>query len=138
MRFKTRQRYSSVPTINLVPMLDVLMTVLTFFIITSMVLTTQSSVDVQLPSNSNDNTQQGATPEPVVVALNPQGQILLGKQSVSKEQLFEQMKAYLAQNPQGAVLLKADSKLPYEQVIQLLGEMRDVGGDRVSLTIEGG
>ncbi|HEY9833001.1 MAG TPA: biopolymer transporter ExbD [Stenomitos sp.] len=137
MRFKTRQRDSSVPTINLVPMLDVLMTVLTFFIITSMVLTTQSSVNVQLPSHSNDSPQQGATPDPVVVELNPQAQILLGKQAVSKEQLFGQMKAYLAQNPKGVVLLKADSKVPYEQVIQLLGEMRDVGGDRVSLAIEG-
>jgi len=42
----------------------------------------------------------------------------------------------LAQNPQGAVLLKADRKVAYEQLAQLLGKMQKVGGDRVSLAIE--
>jgi biopolymer transport protein ExbD len=46
------------------------------------------------------------------------------------------MQAYLKQHPQGAVILNADHKLPYEQVVQLLGKMRDIGGDRVSLAIE--
>lgn len=134
MRFKTR-RQRSAPTINLVPMLDVLMTVLTFFIITSMLLTTQQGVNVQLPSNEVSATQQNQ-PEPLIVDFKEQDQFLLGNQLVSKEQLFEQVKVYLEQNTQGVVLLKADSQLPYEQVIQLLGEMRDIGGDRVSLAIE--
>lgn len=134
MRFKTRQQRSA-PTINLVPMLDVLMTVLTFFIITSMLLTTQQGVNVQLPSNEASTAQPNQT-EPLIVDFKEQDQILLANQLVSKEQLFEQVKVYLEQNSKGAVLLKADSKLPYEQVIQLLGEIRDVGGDRVSLAIE--
>lgn len=137
MRFKTQQRGSSLPQVNLVPMLDVLMTVLTFFIVTSMVLIMQLSVDVQLPGKGDNTTQQGATPEPLVVELKPQEQIILGNQAVSKEQLVQQMQAYLAQNTKGVVLLQADSNLPYEQVVQLLGEMRDIGGDRVSLAIEG-
>jgi biopolymer transport protein ExbD len=136
MRFKNQQRGSSIPTINLVPMLDVLMTVLTFFIITSMVLTTQQGVDVQLPSDEAGATEQNS-PEPLIVEVNRQGQILLGNQPISKEQLVQQMQAYLGKNPKGAVLLKADSKLPYDQVVQLLGEMRDIGGDRVSLAIQG-
>lgn len=134
MRFKTR-RQRSAPTINLVPMLDVLMTVLTFFIITSMLLTTQQGVNLQLPSNEVSAAQQNQ-PEPLIVDFKEQDQFLLGNQLVSKEQLFEQVKVYLQQNTQGVVLLKADSQLPYEQVIQLLGEMRDIGGDRVSLAIE--
>jgi biopolymer transport protein ExbD len=137
MRFKNQRQGSSIPTIELIPMLNVMMGVLAFFVMTSMMLATEQGVDVQLPSNDISAAQQGATPEPLIVDLKPQGQILLGKQAVSKEQLFGQMKAYLAQNPKGAVLLKADSKMPYEQVIQLLGEMRDMGGDRVSLAIEG-
>lgn len=134
MRFKTR-RQRSAPTINLVPMLDVLMTVLTFFIITSMLLTTQQGVNVQLPSNEVSAAQQNQ-PEPLIVDFKEQDQFLLGNQLISKEQLFEQVKVYLEQNTQGVVLLKADSQLPYEQVIQLLGEMRNIGGDRVSLAIE--
>lgn len=136
MRFKSQKQGSSLPTVNLVPMLDVLMTVLTFFIITSMLLTTEQGVNVQLPSSNSEATQPGPIPDPLIAQLKPQGQILLGNQPVSKEQFFGQIQAYLEQNPKGAVLLQADNSIPYEQVIQLLGEMRDVGGDRVSLAIE--
>jgi biopolymer transport protein ExbD len=72
----------------------------------------------------------------LVVEFNRQGQILLANQPIGKEQLVQQMRTYLGQNPKGAVLLNADPKLPYDQVVQLLSEMRDVGGDRVSLAIQ--
>jgi biopolymer transport protein ExbD len=117
-------------------MMDVILTILTFFIIVSMTLTgQQQSVDITLPS-----TDAGAStlpvPDPLVVGLNQQGQVLLNNQLVSDAQLSQQMQTYLVQNSKGAVILKADRKLPYEQVIQVLGKMRDIGGDRVSLAIE--
>ena len=136
MRFKSQQKGSQMPDVNLVPMMDVIMTILTFFIIVSMTLTgQQQSVDITLPS-----TDAGAStlpvPDPLVVGLNQQGQVLLNNQPVGDAQLSQQMQTYLVQNSKGAVILKADRKLPYEQVIQVLGKMRDIGGDRVSLAIE--
>lgn len=137
MRFKTQQQQSPVPTIDLIPMLNVIMGVLAFFVMTSMMLSNQQGVDVQLPSNNTDSATQQNLPNPLIAELKGQGEIFINTQPINKEQLFGQIQVYLAQNPKGAVLLKADNKIPYEQVIQLLGEMRDVGGDRVSLAIEG-
>ncbi len=136
MRFKTQRQDSSIPSVDLIPMLNVIMGVLAFFVMTSMMLATEQGVDVQLPSSEGSATEQNS-PEPLIAEVNRQGQILLGNQPISKEQLVQQMQAYLGKNPKGAVLLKADPKLPYDQVVQLLGEMRNVGGDRVSLAIQG-
>lgn len=119
-------------------MLNVIMGVLAFFVMTSMLLTTQEGVNVQLPNNETTQTQPPENSAPLIVQLNSRGQLVINNQSVNKEQLFEQIQTYLSQNPQGAVFLQADSQLPYEQVIQLLAQMRDVGGDRVSLAIESG
>lgn len=141
MRFKHQQKHQSLPAINLVPMLDVLMAVLTFFIVISMTFTRLQVVDVQLPSDANSQIKQTNLPKPLIVELNSQGeqeQILVGNQSSTKEQLFQQMQAYLDQNPQGAVLLTAKPEVNYEQVLQLLTQMRAVGGDRVSLAIDSG
>ena len=136
MRFKTQRKSSQMPEINLVPMMDVIMTVLTFFIIVSMTLTNrQNAVNVTLPSAGNGASEQ-KTPDPLVVSLNPQGQLYLGNQPISEAQLVQPMQAYLQKNPNGAVVLNADRKLPYEKVVQLLGKLRDIGGDRVSLAIE--
>ena len=124
------------PEVNLVPMMDVILTVLTFFIIVSMTLTNrQNAVNITLPSAGNGVSEQ-KTPDPLVVSLNPQGQLYLGNQPISETQLVQPMQAYLQKNPNGAVILNADHKLPYEKIVQLIGKMRDIGGDRVSLAIE--
>ncbi|WP_009634461.1 ExbD/TolR family protein [Synechocystis sp. PCC 7509] len=131
-----RASKSQMPEINLVPMMDVLMTVLTFFIIISMTLTAQQqSVNINLPStNTGANTVK--TPDPLVVGLTQQGILQVANNPVTDAQLSQQMQVYLQTNPNGVVVLQADKKLPYEQVVQVLGKMRDVGGDRVSLAID--
>lgn len=135
MRFKSQQKSSQMPEVNLVPMMDVIMTILTFFIIVSMTLTNkQNAVNVTLPSAGSGLSEQKA-PDPLIVTIDPQGQLFLGKDVITEAQLVQPMQAYLQKNPQGAVVLNADRKLPYEKVVQILGKMRDIGGDRVSLAI---
>ncbi len=70
MNFKTQQKSSSqVPEINLVPMMDVLMTILTFFIIISMTLSSQQrALNVTLPSTDGEGVSLDA-PDPLVVSL---------------------------------------------------------------------
>lgn len=136
MRFKSQQKGSQMPEVNLVPMMDVILTVLTFFIIISMTLTgQQQSVDITLPSTDAGGSTLPVS-DPLVVGLNQQGQVRLNNQLVGDVQLSQQMQTYLVQNPKGAVILKADRQIPYEKVVQVLGKMRDIGGDRVSLAID--
>lgn len=137
MRFKSKQKTSQMPELNLVPMMDVIMTILTFFIIISMTLThKQNAVTVTLPSAGAGISQQ-KSPDPLVVSLDSQGKLFLGKEPITEAELVQPMQTYLKASPEGAVVLNADRKLPYEQVVQVLGKMRDIGGDRVSLAIEG-
>jgi biopolymer transport protein ExbD len=138
MRFRNQQHNSSVPEVNLVPMMDVMMSVLTFFIITSMTLTGQRLANVNLPGLSSigagESEQKAA--ESLTIGLNRQGEILLDGKVANVTQLTEIMQAYLAQNPQGTIVLKADRELPYEEVVKLLKEMAKIGGSQVSLAIE--
>ncbi|HEY9622385.1 MAG TPA: biopolymer transporter ExbD [Crinalium sp.] len=136
MRFKTQQKNGQMPDVNLVPMMDVLMTILTFFIIISMTLSTQQrALNVTLP-NPDAGGSAVTTPDPMLVVLNTQGQIAIQGKTVTDAELARQIETYLSQNPQGAVLLKADRKVEYEQLANLLSAMQNVGGDRVSLAID--
>jgi biopolymer transport protein ExbD len=129
------------PEVNLVPMMDVLMSVLTFFVLTSMTLTGQRIGSIDLPGLSgaeSDTSGQKVqkAEELLVVGLNRQGEILLDNQVIMVAQLSEKIQAFLKQNPQGSVVLKADRELPYEEVVKLLKEMSKIGGSNVSLAIE--
>jgi len=136
MRFKNQRTGPAMPAIDLIPMLNVMMSVLAFFVMLTTTLTNEQGVDIQLPSSEGESETQEEQPDSLVVQLNPEGQILLGEQTLTLEQLVSQMQAYLKQNEKGTVQLVADPKAPYEKVVQLLGEMKAVGSDRVSLGIE--
>jgi biopolymer transport protein ExbD len=134
MNFRAKQR-SPMPEVNLVPMMDVVMTILTFFIILSMTLTNFQSVDIALPRSDAGGTSAKPT-EPLIVGLDRRGQLLLEGQGVSRDRLTQDVAQYLQQTPDGVVVLKADKTLSYEEVVQVLGVLRELGGDRVSLAIE--
>ncbi|HIK44893.1 MAG TPA: biopolymer transporter ExbD [Leptolyngbyaceae cyanobacterium M65_K2018_010] len=139
MRFKNRQSGSQIPEVNLVPMMDVLMTVLTFFIIISMSLTGQQLLNVRLPrSVAGDDLgeTQVVEIEAMVVGLDKEGKLVLGNETLAFNQLAQQVRAYFAQNPNGKLVLKADRDLSYSQVAALLTDLRAIGGNRVSLAVE--
>lgn len=137
-RFRRHQQRTKPPEVNLVPMMDVLMVVLTFFIIISMVLTAEKGVDVALTGGKNQPlpSPDETLPDPMMVEIGAPDQILVNQRVLSREQLLPEISAYLRNDPKGVVLLKADRQLPYQQVIELLAAMQSVGGDRVSLALE--
>ncbi|MBI4780308.1 MAG: biopolymer transporter ExbD [Oscillatoriophycideae cyanobacterium NC_groundwater_1537_Pr4_S-0.65um_50_18] len=134
MRSSRHRRSNSLPEVNLIPMMDVLMTVLTFFILISMTLALEQGVEVQLPRQQATDPQQ-PPPPPMIVELDLQG-VSLNAQPIATAPLMQQVKTYLAENPKGAVVLKAEPQLPYADVVKLLTELKATGGERVSLAIE--
>jgi biopolymer transport protein ExbD len=60
----------------------------------------------------------------------------VGSTPVTQDQLATRMVEYLNKNPQGAVVLKADNQVTYQKVVQILGTMQAIGGERVSLAID--
>ena len=69
MRFKHQQSHSQLPEVNLVPLLDVLMSVLTFFIITSMTLTGRNIANVNLPGTGT-GYEEKKEENPLVIGLD--------------------------------------------------------------------
>jgi len=136
MQFKRHSRGSQIPEVNLVPMLDVLMVVLTFFIIVSMTLTTQQGVEVQLPGKDQPTSPDAAPPKVAIIKLDPKGQVQFDDQPSDTAALATEVQTFLKENPKGSIVLQPAAELPYEKVVTLLGDLKQVGGDRVSLAIE--
>ena len=110
------------------------MSVLTFFIITSMTLTGQRLGNITLPG-AGGAVETDET-DPLIVGLTKEGKILIENQSVSEDEMAQQMQSYLSTNPSGTIIVKADRELVYQEVSQLLQKMAQIGGERVSLAIE--
>lgn len=136
MKFRGRHQGSQMPELNLVPLMDVIMTILIYFIIVSMTLTNFQAVDVTLPGRGGQSGSSAVPIEPLVVGLNLQGQILVNSAVVSQDELGAAVTQYLSEKPKGLVVIKADRAVPYEGVVTLLSSLQRLGGDRVSLAVE--
>lgn len=135
MRFRSRPVASSLPEVNLIPMMNAMLAILAFFIIVAMSLSSFQTLTVELPAAETAIVPPNL-PDPLIANLQPGGQIRLQDQIATQAELIAAIQTYLAANPQGSVLLQAEAEVPYREVIQLLGRMQDVGGDRVSLAID--
>lgn len=139
MRSRRRAIGSKIPEVNLVPMMDVLMTVLTFFIIISMTLTGRQLIGIDIPNEvtGTDETEaEEETAAALIIGLNKDGDILFDDQALEFRQLTQRIREYFSENPEGKLVLKADRELPYSQVANFLTDLRDIGGNRVSLAVE--
>lgn len=135
MRFKSQSQRRDLPEVNLVPMMDVLMTILVFFIIISMTAQiNQKAVEISLPAigSKGESVDQ---PDPMILQLDKQGKLFLEGEPMDQSQIAQAIQQYLGKYPEGAVVLKADYELTYQKIVEVLGAMRDVGGSRVSLAI---
>lgn len=136
MRFKQTSS-GKIPQVELIPMLNVMMGILAFFVMITMTLGSEQLIDIQLPAEQAKNAGPPALPaNPFIVEMTGEEQFTLNGQSVDMETLKGRVEVYLNQNPDSIVFLLPNQELPYEEVMQFLGEMRAVGGDRVSLAIE--
>ncbi len=137
MRFKKPD--TPIPTIDLIPMLTVMMGVLAFFVVISVSLSSDQLIQVNLPPEPAKDapTPDPATSAPFIVALDADGQQRLNGVPIATDRLIAEINAYLNSNPTQNVYLVPSRQLPYEQVVRFLGDMRAVGGsDRVSLALE--
>jgi biopolymer transport protein ExbD len=137
--FNKRHQHAPISELNLVPMMDVLMAILIFFIVISMTLSTGHNVlGVNLPKTEDGNSysSNAKTPDPIVVGIDQKGQVLIQNKPVSPSELQAQLQAYFQKSPQGIAVLQADRTLAYEKITKVLGQVRAVGGDRVALAID--
>jgi len=136
MRFR-ETRDTAPPQVDLIPMLTVMMGVLAFFVVVTMTLGSEEMIDMKLPAaQPEEQPPTSVTTQPFIVEMDANGGFRVNNNPTDKESLKAQMEAYLAQKADNTVYLLPDRDLSYEQVMQFLGEMREIGGDRVSLAIE--
>ncbi|MGB7439586.1 MAG: biopolymer transporter ExbD [Coleofasciculaceae cyanobacterium] len=117
--------------VEIVPLIDVIFCILTFFILAAVGLSRQQAISVDLPK-ATTGTRQGR--EILMVYLNEFGQLFVEQEPVAtQEEFIEQLQAYNRANPRGVMALSASSSATYNQVVQVLDVLREVGGERVAL-----
>ncbi|MEC4819555.1 MAG: biopolymer transporter ExbD [Scytonema sp. PMC 1069.18] len=124
--------------IQIIPLIDVVFCILTFFLLAALQFTRQQAINVDLPkastgTSANISSQTGR--EILPVTIDAIGQTYVEKEPIRREQLKAILEDYVKKNPNGVLVLNASRSATYSDVIEMLDLLRQVGGDRVSLGI---
>jgi biopolymer transport protein ExbD len=119
--------------IEIIPMIDVIFFLLVFFMISTLSMTTNRSLPVNLPTAAS--TQQGLQ-ENIALTLTREGGIFLDKQPTVLPDLRRQVMAALATNPQLTVVINADGELHHSAVVDVIDELRLAGVSALAIAVK--
>ncbi len=114
--------------IQIVPLIDVIFCILVFFILAVVQTKQPQAVNVDLPQAKTGTVQ---APDRLIITLMSGGQISVGQELVSdRTALIDRAKTYIAQRPDGLLVLNASQNAIYSDVVGVLDALREVAGAR--------
>ena len=128
---KSFKFYNQDPQINILPMIDIIFVILSFFIISSLYLVKLESIPLNLP---NAETSKNELNDPIVVSLDITGNIYINKNYSAKES-FERDISKLITN-KNLVLIRADKDIKYGEVIYVLDILRKFKNLKIAVSTE--
>jgi biopolymer transport protein TolR len=118
--------------INMTPLIDVMLVLLVIFMITAPLMS--ASLPLDLPKTEAGSASDA--PATLAVAVNAEGQLFLGDQPATREQLATRARAAAQANPATEVQLRADQRVPYGRVAELIGQLQQAGLTRIGFVTE--
>jgi len=122
----------SISQINVTPLVDVMLVLLIIFMVTAPIL--QQGVPVDLPKVSAGPL--AGQEEQLVVNVAKGGQFYLNDTPMTADQLTAKLRAIAAARPDRQLYVRADQSVPYGQVMEVMGAVRDAGLVKVGLVTE--
>jgi len=113
--------------INVTPLVDVCLVLLIIFMV--VVPQLQRGEEVELPRAAHPAKPKPDAPEPLLVAIRQDGQVLVQKKQVTEKELPKEVREMLKKpESQGKpVLVKADSRLTFGKVRKVLEILQAAG-----------
>jgi biopolymer transport protein ExbD len=116
--------------INIVPMIDVIFSILAFFIISTLFLTRSEGLPVNLPKAESSQQQQT---EQITITIDSAGKIALNRENLAVQQLKDAVDRLIPPNNSRIVILNADETVAHGKVVEVMDKIRQVEGAKLAI-----
>jgi biopolymer transport protein TolR len=122
--------YKPLAEINVTPFVDVMLVLLIIFMVAAPLMV--QGVPLDLPKTSA--SKLGTVKKPMVVSMSADGNLYIRDEQVTRQTLVSRLMAIKSQEGgDGVVYVRADKKIAYGDVMEVLGRVGESGFARVSL-----
>ena len=121
-----------VSEINVTPLVDVVLVLLIIFMVTAPML--QMGINVNLPRVQAKSID--VSEEKLVLTVNNEKEIYINKYKTTIADLKPKLESIFASRIDREIFMRADEKVPYGFVIQVMSEVRKAGVDKLGMITE--
>ena len=114
------------PGIQLAPLVDVLLLLLIFFLLTWNAARNENELDVKVPKASSAREKTSPIGD-VVVNVKADGNVVVNRRTLSAAELSELLKSLVQLNAEQAVVIRGDEAGAYRNVIGVLNICSEAG-----------
>jgi biopolymer transport protein ExbD len=111
------------PEIIVIPMIDVMMFLLFFFMVASLAMVTQNAIPVTLPKASSSQDENAQT---ITITIRPDQSVYLNTTPTTMDKLESGLEK-LKVGPKNVITINADERVPHGAVIAAMDEARKAG-----------
>jgi biopolymer transport protein ExbD len=126
-----RQEHSKA-RIEIIPMIDVIFFLLVFFMVSTLSMTINRGLPVNLPTAA---TSQKDVQENLNLTLIQEGQMFLNKEPIALQDLGNRVRAALQGKPELMVIMNADADVRHHAVVEVMDELRLAGVARLAIAV---
>ena len=116
--------------IDILPMIDIIFSILAFLIISSLYLTRVETVSVELPKASNSIKQNMKF---INISIDKSGNLFINKKSIKFQDLKYNV-VNLVDESKNLVVLNADKNISHGYVISVLDVLRSIDGLKLAIS----
>lgn len=127
-------REKTQPLVMIIPMIDIMLFLLVFFMLSTIYMVQTNTLPVSLPTSSTATKETRPNVVPITILAN--GDVLFDKDAVPNQQLAEKIRAALAEDDKAIFVLRGDKATRYENVVAVLDLLKKSGARRVSIATE--
>jgi len=117
--------------IELIPMIDVMMFLLVFFVLISINVIPGFGLGVNLPSASHSTVQHAK--KTIVLSIQKDGQIFVGDQPIQIGDLHSSIQQQLKADEKPVLIINGDSSVEYRYFVQTLDALKGAGYTAISI-----
>ena len=121
-----------ITTINIVPLVDIILVVLIIFMLTANLIA-RPSIEVELPEAS---TGEGSEPTTLAITLSRDGEMFLNGVPTDNEALRAYIPEALATDPKTQAIIAADKEVTHGRVVGIIDLVRKGGIYKFAINID--
>ena len=128
-----KEKNETEDSINILPMIDIIFAILSFFIISSLYLTKIDAIKVNLPKSSTAFREQN---KPQIITVDNNKRIYFESREITLKNISSVIRTNIEKIEDPIVILRADTSVNHGLIVKILDELRKLDNLKLGISTD--